>query len=1143
MKTLRHFPILSIAGSLLALPGLLPAASFNQAEITQIYHEVKTLERSGARPAQLNETIGGEQSVKTGQQSRAELMFSDKSLTRLGADTIFSFQQGTRELELKQGTILFQVPKGAGGAKIRTAAITAAITGTTGFYEYAPKAGANGIIKFGILEGEATLFIKGRLGHFIRVGPGEMVIVTARPDDFNATDVVHYDIFRFLQTAPLITKMGGLPNSAKGLVDREVSFQTRKFTTSKELFRTNIVIPGSGTEAFLLTQRDIDQRLVADNPLTATPPVQIVAPPSKFGPLKTITSPNPYVIKNGTRINTDPLITTDGKTDYGKIYRGQAVDGAPTDYLFGSTSTLEAGIKNDAGVSPFLTPLFPKAGTAVFRFSNLVLAGAPTFVTSQGPNDLMLVAEGTITSAAPGGIINFGSLRSLSLATVDGSIRLGPELAFVGSDLTMQQALGVYARGAASDLFFDSSVNLPGGGVGLIAGRDLEVGGAITAKEVTLINVGNTLTLNGIITAEKFIGNTHGNFAGGSGGLIKAPSVELRSGDPFFGTLTNTLVLSQTPGRLLVNSLAIDPAPLLNLKLLAPFIQVPTTFSTGSVTLLELDGIVSGNSISAGSILLRGLTGLTGTLSATNDINVTGPITAGVISAGANLDINGNVAVTGGMSSGGDLFVNGVTGVMNNLTSLGAIDLQGNATIGGSVSSGSDLNVVGDLTVALDVTSGGSVDVTGNATVGGNVTAANQISVSQNATIGGNVSSTSGITLTGTSTIVGTINAGFLSGGSITAGGNVTVANILSVSSLTLPNPAASLVVNGGIVSNNSGNNGGTSTITAASIQTNFISFAGVFQNSPTDPPPGNGGSLTLNSSSLLFGAGGIDNGAFVYGGDTNVPGAAGGNGGTFTANTTGPITVNTSIDASSGRNTADASVIGGAGGTVNLTSTANAVTVNGTIDVSSNESGPGNSRQSAKGGNIKLQSGRLAGTAINVTNSAQLRALLNAAAPGPGGSVILASAGGDINVAGSIQADRGLIDIRNAGPLGIINLQDGHNINADVVKVGALGNNGVLNIGNGNINANTLLKLYAGGTNGTINFVSNANLSGGAKIIAAKTVNVSNGVNVGISGSAATFFTDNPNYNGAGKVKAGFGTVTGPGATLPHAGRPAFDP
>lgn len=300
MNTIRHFLCLSLAGSLLAMPWPLRAAGFNQVEITQIYHEVNTLEQSGARPSKLNETIGGEQSVKTGAESRAELMFGDRSLTRLGADTLFNFQQGSRDLKLKQGTILFHVPKGAGGAKIRTAAITAAITGTTGFFEYSPKAGPDGIIKFGLLEGGATLFIRGRLDRFIRVGPGEMVILPAKPDDFNPTDVVHFDIGRFLQTAPLITKMGGLPKGAKELVNREVAFQTQKFTTSKELIRTNIVIPGSGTEASLLTQWAIDQHLAANLPLSPvrTSAVRIKQTPIAIIPVSTAASPkqNPGAI-------------------------------------------------------------------------------------------------------------------------------------------------------------------------------------------------------------------------------------------------------------------------------------------------------------------------------------------------------------------------------------------------------------------------------------------------------------------------------------------------------------------------------------------------------------------------------------------------------------------------------------------------------------------------------------------------------------------------------------------------------------------------------------------------------------------------------------------------------------------------------
>jgi hypothetical protein len=54
-----------------------------------------------------------------------------------------------------------------------------------------------------------------------------------------------------------------------------------------------------------------------------------------------ISSPVPYVIGSGTVITTDPSITTNGVTDFGKMYRGLAIDGPLSAYLFGSTSTFD----------------------------------------------------------------------------------------------------------------------------------------------------------------------------------------------------------------------------------------------------------------------------------------------------------------------------------------------------------------------------------------------------------------------------------------------------------------------------------------------------------------------------------------------------------------------------------------------------------------------------------------------------------------------------------------------------------------------------------------------------------------------------------------------------------------------------------
>jgi ferric-dicitrate binding protein FerR (iron transport regulator) len=138
MRT-ANLRLLKTSAVLFAAVGNLMAAPLKEATVSKVVNDVKVISSSqAARAAQANEVIRGEQAVATGAQSRAELVFSDKTLARLGANTVFNFKDGTRNMDLKKGTMLLQVPKGAGGAKITTAAVTAAITGTTIMIETNP---------------------------------------------------------------------------------------------------------------------------------------------------------------------------------------------------------------------------------------------------------------------------------------------------------------------------------------------------------------------------------------------------------------------------------------------------------------------------------------------------------------------------------------------------------------------------------------------------------------------------------------------------------------------------------------------------------------------------------------------------------------------------------------------------------------------------------------------------------------------------------------------------------------------------------------------------------------------------------------------------------------------------------------------
>ncbi len=109
-----------------------------------------------------------------------------------------------------------------------------------------------------------------------------------------------------------------------------------------------------------------------------------------------------------------------------------------------------------------------------------------------------------------------------------------------------------------------------------------------------------------------------------------------------------------------------------------------------------------------------------------------------------------------------------------------------------------------------------------------------------------------------------------------------------------------------------------------------------------------------------------------------------------------------------------------GNGGSVSLASDSGSVSVSSRVQVSSNDQGSGG-RRSVKGGSIAIRSGKSTGVAVNISNSSQLLALLDAAAPGPGGKITILATGANsiANVNGNLVADRGTIDLRHTGDNG----------------------------------------------------------------------------------------------------------------------------
>src|SRR3981081_3887706 len=72
------------------------AETLKSARVTQIIKDVRLLGGAGARAAAVSDEVREGAAVRTGVESRAELTFADLTITRLGANTVFSFHPGRR---------------------------------------------------------------------------------------------------------------------------------------------------------------------------------------------------------------------------------------------------------------------------------------------------------------------------------------------------------------------------------------------------------------------------------------------------------------------------------------------------------------------------------------------------------------------------------------------------------------------------------------------------------------------------------------------------------------------------------------------------------------------------------------------------------------------------------------------------------------------------------------------------------------------------------------------------------------------------------------------------------------------------------------------------------------------------------------
>jgi len=217
--------IVVVTGVILAMVnGSAGAAPLESSTFTEVIREVNILPATSDTtvPAHVNDVLKAPDRVRTGPMSRAELTAPDQTITRVGANTIFSFDGKNRTLNLDQGSLLFHAPKGIGGGIIKSGGAAAAVLGTTMIVVATQKTedGHSGGFKVILLEGHGQVTLPD--GRSVKLRAGQLVFVLPGKDGFSA--IYYFNLEKLTASSLLVN---GFPDllSSLPLIEKAIEQQ------------------------------------------------------------------------------------------------------------------------------------------------------------------------------------------------------------------------------------------------------------------------------------------------------------------------------------------------------------------------------------------------------------------------------------------------------------------------------------------------------------------------------------------------------------------------------------------------------------------------------------------------------------------------------------------------------------------------------------------------------------------------------------------------------------------------------------------------------------------------------------------------------------------------------------------------------
>jgi len=198
---------------LLALMGHSAIASV----VSFVKNDVHSIQDTNKVAAALNDKLQSDIQIGTGDKSMCELSFDDKSITRIGEHSVFSFQEQERLIKCGDGKFLVSKDPDAAPITVTAGGVTAAIAGSTVLFDV-----KGGIAHVAVVETTSGVTVTDENGKAVTLQSGEGI--AAAPGGLTSATPRSVDV-KDLTSSPLFTEAGLAPLANDALIKGVTSAQ------------------------------------------------------------------------------------------------------------------------------------------------------------------------------------------------------------------------------------------------------------------------------------------------------------------------------------------------------------------------------------------------------------------------------------------------------------------------------------------------------------------------------------------------------------------------------------------------------------------------------------------------------------------------------------------------------------------------------------------------------------------------------------------------------------------------------------------------------------------------------------------------------------------------------------------------------